>query len=147
MVLNVECTKQLYFSFIHSYLNYANIAWASTNKSKLKKILNKQKHASRIIYFKDKFTSAAPLMQNFNVLNIYQLNTIYQVLLFMHKVKNHNISKIFEKCFKITFNKYNTKQGSFLAQKHQTKTSISRSTKQNVHNLPYHSEAHSCGIL
>ena len=108
LVLNVECTKQLYFSFIHSYLNYANIAWASTNKSKLKKILNKQKHASRIIYFKDKFTSAAPLMQNFNVLNIYQLN-IYQVLLFMHKVKNHNISKIFEKCFKITFNKYNTK--------------------------------------
>ena len=25
--------KQMYFSFIHSYLNYANIAWASTNKS------------------------------------------------------------------------------------------------------------------
>ena len=27
--------KQLYFSFIHGYLNYANIAWASTNKSNL----------------------------------------------------------------------------------------------------------------
>ena len=27
--------KQLYFSFIHSYLNYANKAWASTNKSNL----------------------------------------------------------------------------------------------------------------
>ena len=27
--------KQLYFSFIHSYLNYGNIAWASTNKSNL----------------------------------------------------------------------------------------------------------------
>ena len=64
----------------------------------------------------------------------------------MHKVKNHNISTIFEKCFKITFNKYN--QGSFdITQKHQTQTSISRSTKQNVHNLSYHSEAHSCGIL
>ena len=55
-----------------------------------------------------KFTSAKPLIQNFNVLSIYQLN-ICQALLFMHKVKNQNISKIFEKCFKITFNKYNTK--------------------------------------
>ena len=27
--------KQLYFSFIHSYLNYANKAWTSTNKSNL----------------------------------------------------------------------------------------------------------------
>ena len=36
LVLNVECTKQLYFSFIHSNLNYANIARASTNKRKLK---------------------------------------------------------------------------------------------------------------
>ena len=34
-VLNLTCTKQLYFSFIHSYLNYGNIAWGSTNKSKL----------------------------------------------------------------------------------------------------------------
>ena len=34
LVLNVECAKQLYFSFIYSYLNYTNITWDSTNKSK-----------------------------------------------------------------------------------------------------------------
>ena len=28
----------LYFSFFHIYLNYGNIAWASTTKSKLGKI-------------------------------------------------------------------------------------------------------------
>ena len=49
-----KCSKQLYFSFIYSYLNYANITWASTQKSKIKGLLRKQKHASRIIYFKDK---------------------------------------------------------------------------------------------
>ena len=97
-------THILHTRTVHKTALLANTARGSTNKSKFKKILNKQKHASRIIYFKDMYTSATPLMQNFNVLNIYQLN-IYQVLLF----KNHNISKIFEKCFKITFNKYNTK--------------------------------------
>ena len=34
-ILSKFLRKQLYFSFINCYLNYANIAWASTNKSKL----------------------------------------------------------------------------------------------------------------
>ena len=29
LFLNIYNLKQLYFSFVHSYLNYANIAWAS----------------------------------------------------------------------------------------------------------------------
>ena len=28
-VLNMTCLKNIYFSLIHSYINYANIAWAS----------------------------------------------------------------------------------------------------------------------
>ena len=32
-ILSKRLMKQTYFLFIHSYLNYANIAWASTNKS------------------------------------------------------------------------------------------------------------------
>ena len=54
--------------------------------------------------------SAKTLMKNFNVLNIYELS-IYQVS-YVYKVKNHNISKIFEKCFKITFIKFNTKSSN-----------------------------------
>ena len=49
-LLNLTSTKQLYFSFIHSYLNYGNIAWGSTNKYKLNVILRRQKHASRTIH-------------------------------------------------------------------------------------------------
>ena len=33
-LLQKKCIKQLYFSFVHSYLNCGNIAWASTNKTK-----------------------------------------------------------------------------------------------------------------
>ena len=35
-LLNTSSLKSIYFSYIHRYLNYANIAWASTKKSKLK---------------------------------------------------------------------------------------------------------------
>ena len=36
--LDENCLKQIYFAYIHAYLNYANIAWASTHKTKLKKV-------------------------------------------------------------------------------------------------------------
>ena len=42
--------KTLYFSFVHSYLNYGNIAWGSTTQTKLKKLVNKQRQAIRAIY-------------------------------------------------------------------------------------------------
>ena len=48
-VLSKQCLNQLYFSFIHGYLNYANIAWASTSKSKLESLYRCQKHVVRNI--------------------------------------------------------------------------------------------------
>ena len=47
-VLNMNALKSLYFSFIHSYLNYENIVWASVTHTKLKKRASKQKQAIRI---------------------------------------------------------------------------------------------------
>ena len=35
--LNEHSLKTIYFSYIHSYLSYANITWASTYATKLKK--------------------------------------------------------------------------------------------------------------
>ena len=106
--LNEECTKQLYFSFIHSYLNYGSITWSSTNKTKLKTLHRRQKHAARIIYFKDRFTHSKPLMKSLKALNIYQLN-IYKTILFMYNVKNNNIPRIFKSSFTTVINKYNTR--------------------------------------
>ena len=45
----------LYYSYIHTYLNYANLSWASTNRTNLKKLLSKQKHAIRIVNNKTHF--------------------------------------------------------------------------------------------
>ena len=35
--------KTIYFSFLHSYLNYENIAWGSTTGTKLKELASKQR--------------------------------------------------------------------------------------------------------
>ena len=46
-----EIQEKVYFSFIHSQINYGNIAWGSTYKTKLKKIFTYQKKAARVIFF------------------------------------------------------------------------------------------------
>ena len=51
--LNEHSLKAIYFSYIHSYLNYANIAWASTYVTKLKKINLLQKRAVRFVFNED----------------------------------------------------------------------------------------------
>ena len=101
-VLDQKCLKHIYFAFIHSYINYANIAWASTNHTKLKKLYNKQKHASRIIYNKDKLTHAKPLMKSLCQINIFQtLNLMFK--------SQHRLSPVvFQNMFKKVKHKYPT---------------------------------------
>ena len=53
--LDKDSLLPLYFSYIHSYINYANLAWASTHKTNLKKIQSQQKHALTILYNKDRY--------------------------------------------------------------------------------------------
>ena len=60
---------------MHAYINYANTAWASTDKTKLKKGQIKQKHALRIIFNQSKTSPSEPLFLNLNVLNAYQVTS------------------------------------------------------------------------
>ena len=50
----------MYLSFIHSYINCANIVWASTNHAKLKKIINNE----------EGMTNSRALMKSVNALNL-----------------------------------------------------------------------------
>ena len=86
--------KTIYFSYIHSYLNYANIAWASTRITKLKPLLYKQKHVVRIVFNEGHLSRSKPLFKILNALNVYKIN-LYQHLNFMYKLKNFNIPAIF----------------------------------------------------
>ena len=106
--LNFQCLKKLYFSFIHSYLTYCNISWASNNVNKLKKLYNKQKHACRMIFGLDRYAPTQHLFLQIGALNIYQLN-MHQVLLFMYKMKQNMTPKLFTNQFNSIQHKYNTR--------------------------------------
>jgi len=109
--LNMESLKIIYFSFIHSYLSYCNIAWGSTNYGKLKKIYSKQKHACRIIFGVNRTVNGESLLKKLNVLNVYKLN-IYQVMLFTFKSKHALSPNIFHSYFTKISHKYPTKFSS-----------------------------------
>ena len=107
-LLNFRCLKSIYFALIHSYINYANVAWASSCKTGLKKILLKQKHAVRIIFHEDRLTHSRPLLKSLNALNVYQVN-IFQICSFMYQVKNGTIPKIFNNNFSTVDHYYPTR--------------------------------------
>ena len=99
--LDKELLKTIYFSYIHSYLNYlnyANIAWASTYFTKLKTIHYQQKHAARIIFNEDVLIHSRSLLRSLNALNIYHINS-YQHANFMYKFQKYQAPKVFNMAF------------------------------------------------
>lgn len=82
--LNKRCLLSLYYSYIHTYISYANIAWGSTYVSNLKKINSQQKHAIRIIYNKNKYESVQELLRSLKILNVYQINILNNIILMHH---------------------------------------------------------------
>ena len=124
-----DSLKTVYFLYIYSYLIYANIAWASTYATKLKRVYLKQKHAVRIVFNKNKLTHSKPLFKNLNALDVYQIN-IYQHLNFLHKFINNQIPSIFSDFISRSNHKYptNFSQSSFYLKRYSlnsTKYSIS----------------------
>ena len=136
--INSDTLKILYNSFVLPHINYANCVWASTNHTKLDNIYKKQKHFSRMIYGKDRLTHSRPLMKNMNALNVFQIN-IYQLLLFMFKVKNNIAPNVFSSFLTKVNHKYPTKHA---INNFNTSKFSSKLTSSNFHIVePV------CGIL
>ena len=110
-LLDFKNLLKIYFSFIHIYISYANIAWVST---KLQGILKKQKHAARINFHANRFDHSGPLLNEMKALNVYQINLI-ETLKFMHKTKYGIIPRIFLPKFREVGHQYPTRfsQNSF----------------------------------
>ena len=114
-ILSKRLMKQLYFSFIHSYLNYANIAWASTNKSNLISLYRHQKHAIRIIYDKDRFAHTKPLFKHPKALTVYEIN-LFQFFSLIFKCKNRTEPFVFHNLYTLKPpSKYSLRAGNLLS--------------------------------
>ena len=126
-VLDRTALKNLYFSFIHSYLNYGNIIWTSTSTTKLEKLSSKQKQALRII--NNESIDIREKMVKMKVLNVYKIN-IYQILYFKFQIKTNTAACIFEDQFTKVQHQYSTRfsKNSFAESQlvySQTKFSVS----------------------
>ena len=87
----------LYYSYIQTYINYANIAWGSTCRTNLKKINSQQKHAIHIIFNKNKFVYTMEIFKEQKISAIiYQLNILSNII-FMHCVDKKTAPSIFLK--------------------------------------------------
>ena len=106
--LNRKSMINLYFSFIHTYINYGNIAWASTTKTKLKKIYSQQKQAIKTVFNEDILSPSKELFNELRTLNIYKLN-IFQNLVFIFKTRNGINPDIFSNKFQNIEHKYPTR--------------------------------------
>ena len=73
--LGKHSSLTLHYSYIHTYLNYANLSWAGTNRTNLKKLLN---HATGIVKNKTRVKDTKALFNAQTILNIYKLNILTQ---------------------------------------------------------------------
>ena len=105
--LSSKSLRSIYFALVHPYINYTNIAWASTNKTYLNRILGKQKQATRIMSSDGISIPLRLLMKELNILNKYQIN-ILQHLLFMFKVKDSITPRVFNQAFSLIDHLYPT---------------------------------------
>ena len=94
----------LHFSYIQSYINYANLACASTRKMNLKTIRSQQNHGLKIVFNKDRYYHTKELSTPCNVLNFSKL-TLLNTSIFMHKIKTGTGPAAFHTAFKMTLTK------------------------------------------
>ena len=107
-------SKANIFLFIHNYVNYANIAWASTSKNKHQRLYRCQKHAARVIYHKDWYIHTNPLLNDTKALNVLKLS-IFNILCFMYKCKQNLNPPVFCNIFSHrTKTKYELRNENFI---------------------------------
>ena len=93
--LNKDSLLALYFSDIHSYINYVNLVWGSTHRTYFRKINSQEKHALRLIHNKNRFYHSKEFFESCETYKLNLLNTA----VFMHKIKaelprHHSLKKL-----------------------------------------------------
>ena len=106
--LNKKSLLSLYYSYIHSYINYGAVSWGTTCRINLKKINSQQKQVFCIIFNKGKFEHTSELFKSSKILNVYKLNN-FNFAVFMHRFQGKSAPSIFLPKFRKPFHSYPTR--------------------------------------
>ena len=68
--LETKTLLHIYFSLIHSHLNYAILVWGDAPNTLISQLLKLQKKAIRIILHKSPLTSCRPLFKQLSILTV-----------------------------------------------------------------------------
>ena len=98
LFLDKNSLLTLYCSYIHTFLNYANLSWGSPNRINLKELFSQQKHAVRIISSRTRFDHTNELFKSQKILNIYKLNLL-SVAVFISQIRNKTVPLTFSGSF------------------------------------------------
>ena len=88
----------LYCTLILPYINYGIIAWGSSNKSNLDRIVKLQKKAVRTMSNSHYLSHSAPLFKKCYLLNVYDIYLL-EVCTFIYKEFNNKLPDIFHNYF------------------------------------------------
>lgn len=114
-LINKKVSVMLYYSMLYPYINYCNVAWASTHPTKLESIFRLQKRALRIIFCVNRRHPSQSLFTQASILTVYQVNQL-QIALFVYssikKLFPQHLCNIF--IFNNEFHQYPTRSGCLI---------------------------------
>ena len=96
--VNEQCLRNLYYSFIHSHINYNLLNWTSTHPTSINIINTKVKSAVRLISFKNKYEHTNPLFIKHKILP-FKETIKYKQGNFLWKISNGYIGSPITKIF------------------------------------------------
>ena len=89
----------MYYTFVHCYLNTGIIIWGSTHNNKIDSLIKIQKKAIRIITNSGYRDHTLPLFTKLKILPLQQLY-YYNIILFMYKIYKDRLPKVISDYFK-----------------------------------------------
>ena len=97
-MLTIEILLNMYYTFVHCYLNSGIVIWGSTHTNTLDSLSKLQKKAIRLITNSGYRDHTLPHFTRLQILPFQQLY-FCNVIIFMYKVYRENLPKIITSCF------------------------------------------------
>ena len=108
--LSTKSLRTLYFSLVYPYFFYCNLAWASTYRTKLSRLVILQKRAVRTIAKTHFHAHTDPIFKNLGILKFHDIHLL-QLGLFMYSYQNRTLPLKFNCKFTLQrqIHSYNTR--------------------------------------